>query len=463
MKYLTGPQVRQPASEVPESGFRGTITPSEGSNSGNDMVVRLRLLWERRRFLLRVAVCAFLGSALIALLIQTKYESTTRLMPPDNQASSGLAAAVAAMSGSVGGLGAIASEFLGLKSSSEIFVGILTSRTAEDRLIEQFDLKKVYGTRRMEDTRKVLASHTDIVVDRKNQIITITITDHDPKRAQAMGQAYVEELNHLVAELSTSSARRERIFLEQRLQDVSKDLESAEKEFSQFSSKNSTLDIKEQGKAMVEAAATLQGQLIASESELEGLRQIYTDDNVRVRSVRARVAELQQQLDKIAGKGEDLSAPAGQPDSLYPSIRKLPLIGVAYADLFRKARVQEAVFETLTKEYELAKVQEAKEIPVVKVLDSPDLPDKKAFPPRRLITLLGTVLALAAATAWIFGKALWEQTDAADPRKVFAQEVFVSVTARLPRFARNGSNRHTEADSSWSLVNRERDDIERLE
>src|SRR5437667_8229223 len=168
----------------------------------------------------------------------------------------------------------------------------------------------------MEDASRALAEHTGISVDRKSQIITINVTDHDPKRAAAMGQAYVTELNRLVADLSTSSARRERIFLEERLQAVSKDLESAEKEFSQFSSKNSAIDIKEQGKAMVEAAATLQGQLIAAESELEGLKQIYTDNNVRVRSVRARIAELKHQLEKIGGKGEGSDE---QQTSLYPS------------------------------------------------------------------------------------------------------------------------------------------------
>ena len=227
-------------------------------------------------------------------------------------------------------------------------------------------------------------------MDRKSQIITISVTDHDPKRAAAMGQAYVAELNRLVAELSTSSARRERIFLEERLKSVSQDLESAEKEFSQFSSKNTTLDIKEQGKAMVEAAATLQGQYIAAQSELEGLKQIYTDNNVRVRSVRARIDELKHQLEKLGGKGESMTDASSQPgDSLYPSIRKLPLLGVTYADLYRRTKIQEAVLETLTKEYEMAKVQEAKEIPTVKVLDPANIPDKKSFPPRTLISAVG--------------------------------------------------------------------------
>src|SRR5437660_11116772 len=174
---------------------------------------------------------------------------------------------------------------------------------------------------------------------------------------------------------------------------------------------------------MVEAAATLQGQYIASQSELEGLKQVYTDNNVRIRSVRARIAELKRQLEKLGGKGEPVSEPSGQQaDFLYPSIRKLPLLGVTYADLYRRTRVQEAVFESLTKEYELAKVQEVKEIPTVKVLDPPNIPDKKSFPPRFVIMLLGTTFAFAIATTWVFGKEAWDQTDSSDTRKAFAQE-----------------------------------------
>jgi len=252
-------------------------------------------------------------------------------MPPDNQSSSGLAMAAAAMSGTAaGGLGGIAGDLLGLKSTSDVFVGILGSRTAQDRLIQQFDLKRLYRDRRMEDARKDLAEHTAISVDRKSQIISITVTDRSPQRAAAMGQAYVEELNNLVAELSTSSARRERIFLEGRLQAVNQDLEVAEKNFSEFASKNTAIDVKEQGKAMVEAAAVLQGQLIAAQSQYQGLREIYTDNNPRVRTVKARIDELQRQLEKLGGKGESATIVAVQPgDSMYPSIRKLPLLGAA--------------------------------------------------------------------------------------------------------------------------------------
>jgi uncharacterized protein involved in exopolysaccharide biosynthesis len=414
----------------------------------------LWLLWGHRRLLARAAVCAIVISTLVAFLIPAQYDSTSQLMPPDSQ-SSGLVGVLASMSGGGGGaggagLGGMASELLGLKSTSDTFVGILESRTVQDHLVQQFDLKKLYSVKRMEDARKSLAARTAIGVDRKSQIISITVTDKSPQRAAQMTAAYVEELNRLVAQLSTSSARRERIFLEGRLQGVSHDLEESEKEFSQFASKNTAIDIKEQGKAMVEAAATLQGQLIAAQSEYEGLKQIYTDSNVRVRSVKARIDELERQLEKLGGKGESAATISDQPgDSMYPSIRKLPLLGVEYADLYRQTKIQETVLETLTKEYELAKVQEAKEIPTVKVLDVANIPDKKSSPHRLLIILLGTALIFSGTIAWVFGNTIWEEIDSRDTRKVLAREVFSTVSARLPLLSRNGLERHLKGRNFW--------------
>jgi capsule polysaccharide export protein KpsE/RkpR len=443
---LSSTPVRQPTPDAPAHDFPEAVSSPETSRPSDDLVAHLRMLWEHRSLLLRLTLLALVVSTLVAILIPARYQSTARLMPPESQSTSGIAAAVEAMSGNAGGLGGIASNILSVKSTSDTFVGILSSRTVQDNLIQQFDLKRLFGDSRMEDARRDLAARTGFSVDRKSQIITITVTDHDAKRAAAMCQAYVEALNRLVAELSTSSARRERIFLEERLQSVSEDLEAAEKEFSQFSSKNTAIDIKEQGKAMVEAASRLSGQLIAAESELQGLRQIYTDNNVRVRSVRARIDELKYQLQKIGGKNEGASTSPGR-DSPYPSIRELPLLGVTYADLYRRTRVQEAVFETLTKEYELAKVQEAKEIPTVKVLDSPIVPDKRSFPPRLLIMLSGTALTFVLAAAWLNGKKAWDRTDANEPGRALAREVFTTMQTRMPKFSWNGAG--TNGRRSW--------------
>lgn len=451
--------VRQPEPEVPEVGL--AMTPEGPEDLGNEhgqAIARLRLLWKERRFLSRAAVAGLLFGTLLAFLLPKRFESTTQLMPPDNQSSSGMAmlAALAAKTGN--GLGTFAGDLLGVKSSGALFIGILRSRTVEDRLVERFDLQKVYGARLEEAARKSLAENTAVSEDRKSGIITITVTDRDPRRAAAIAQAYVEELDHLVSELSTSSAHRERVFLEERLSAVKLELNQASKEFSQFASKNVAIDIKEQGRAMMDAAATLMGHLVAAESELKGLEEIYTPNNVRVRSVQARITELRKQLEKMGGKeGSEANDPAPGGDSLYPTIRKLPLLGVTYADLYRRTKIQEAVYETLTQEYELAKVQEAKETPSVKVLDEAKVPERKSFPPRLLIIALCSFLALAGATLCAFGKARWQEVDAQDPGKVFAQEVFQTVNARMPWAEPNGSRLQAMTHWFWVLLARRHD------
>ena len=334
-----------------------------------------------------------------------------------------------------GALGGLAAELLGVKSSGDLFVGILSSQTVQDRLISQFQLQKLYRDSKIEDAEHDLDKRTEISIDRKSGIISIAATDHDPQRAAAIAQAYVAELNRLVVEVSTSSARRERIFLEDRLNQVRADLDTAARKFSDFESKNTAIDVPAQGKAMVDAAANLQGQLIAAEAELSGLQQIYSATNVRVRSVEARVKELQRKLNELGQGTQD----GGNPDNLlYPSINKLPLLGVTYAGLYRETKIQETVYEFLTQQYELAKIQEAKEVPTVKVLDRAIVPTKKSFPPRTLIVVLGTILGVVFAITWIAGRNHWEAIDSSDPRKAFALEVLTTSYRHLRRFSGTG-------------------------
>lgn len=410
-----------------------------------------RLAWDHRRFLLRATGIGLVCSLAVAFLIPTRYRSTARLMPPDQGSSGmGMAMLAAASSGAAGmtnqlgsGLGSLAGDLLGMKNSSDLFVGVLGSHSMQDDLIDKFNLRKEYRDRRIEDARDDLDKHTSFTVDRKSGIIKIEVTDHDPKKAAAMAGEYVDRLNEVVAHLNTSAAHRERVFLEDRLVQVKADLESSEKNFSTFASKNTTIDIQSQAKAMIESGAELQGQLIATQTELQGLRQIYSDNNVRIRAMQARVDEIKKQLQKIVGQREDASAQvqSDPPDeTLYPSIRKLPIIGVSYADLYRNTRVEEAVFEVLTKEYELAKVQEAKETPSVKVLDVPDVPEKKSFPPRILVTALGTMLVLGGALLFVFGQTQWDAVEDSDARKALALEVYTTVRARVTKGSSNGSS-----------------------
>ena len=401
-------------------------------------IARFGRLWERRRLLGKFMAYGAVVSALIAILIPSEYTSTTRLMPPDPPAGQGMAV-LASIAGRMGGtLGALGGDLLGMNTSAELFAGVLESTTVQNSLIAKFDLRHVYRTKRMVTTRKQLAQRTDIGIDRKSGILTIEVTDRDPKRASAMAQEYVSQLNNVVIQLNTSSAHRERLFLEERLGQVKSELEVAEKDFGQFASKSGAIDIKEQGKAMVEAAAILEGQLIAAQTELQGLRQIYKDAHIRVRTMQARVDELQRQLAKMGGKG-DSGGSSPNDSEMYPSIRKLPLLGVSYADLYRRMKVEETVFETLTQQYEIAKVQEAKEVPSVKVLDPPEIPERKTFPPRTLLTLLGTIIALAIGIKWVFASDEWNRTDPQDPGKLLVLDMARSVKPPLEYVVQRGS------------------------
>ena len=413
----------------------------------------LNFLWARKRLIFKAAAFGVLFGTLLAFLLPKRFESTTQLMPPDEQSSSGLAMLAALTTSTTkasAGLGPLAGDLLGMKNSSSLFIGILRSNTVEDRLVKRFNLKQIYKAKYEQDARDMLASNTNIGEDRKSGIIFITVTDHDPKRAVAIANAYVEELNQLVSQLSTSSAHRERVFLEERLVNVKRDLDQASWDFSQFASKNKTVDMKEEARAMLQGAATIEGELIAAESELKGLQAIFTDNNMRVRAVQARINELRIQMAKLGGSASEKVAPGSDSaDSALPTLRNLPLLGLTYADLYRRVEIQETVYEALTRQFELAKVEEAKETPSVKVLDPASTPERKSFPPRGLIILAATLFAMCAAAACLIGKQRWEAISPDDSGKLFAQQVFQSLNKSMPWATPNGSRVQAWTNRVW--------------
>jgi capsule polysaccharide export protein KpsE/RkpR len=410
------------------------------------------LLWLERRVLGRWLLGGLVIATIVAFLLPKQFESTTQLMPPDPKSGTGMTTMMmAAMAGPGAGnlgesaFGGLAGELLGIKDPGAVFVEMLRSRTVKDRIIARFDLRKVYGTRYWEPARKRLTKRTAITQDRKSGVISVTVTDTDPNRATQIAQAYVEELDRISASVNTSAAHRERVFIEERLKGAKQDLERASEQFSEYASKNATLDIKEQGAATVEAAAVLQGELIAAQSELEGLEQIYSPNNVRVRSMQARVDELRRQLNKVGGSAPNSNDPNSQ--EVFPSIRKLPLVGVRWTDLYRENKIQETVYELLTEQYEVAKIEEAKETPVVKVLDVAVVPEKKSGPHRALIMIAGMILALAAGSAWVLGKASWRRLDPDNPRKQLAQEIRNKWMEYVSRWTSRGQGLREEKAS----------------
>jgi capsule polysaccharide export protein KpsE/RkpR len=415
-------------------------------------------LWHKRRFLWRLIYRTALVSLVIAFLIPKRFESTAQFVPSDSSSGGGasmLAGLVRSFAGgggdagsALGGLPLDPSSVLGTKTPGALYIEMIESRTVQDALIDKFDLRKVYGTRYYQAARKRLKSKTDVLEDRKSGVISLTVTDSDPHRAAAMAQAYLDEMNKLSADLNTSAAHRERLFIEQRLKTVKQDLDTASKNLSEFSSRNSAIDLKEQGKAMVEAAATLQGQMIATEAELKNVEQVYTSNNVRVKGLRARVRELQDQLQKMGGDevnstdaASDNENENGDSSDLYPTIRELPLLARQYAEYYRQAKMQETIFEMLTQQFEMAKIQEAKEIPMIKVLDHPDVPERKSFPPRLLLVLGFSSMAFLAGVVWIYAERCWDELPAGDTNKELARTIYRrgktamnSIKAKARRF-----------------------------
>jgi capsule polysaccharide export protein KpsE/RkpR len=399
------------------------------ADHGTQGMVRLvsRII-EQKRMIGRAVAVSFVLIMIAAFLIPSEYESTARLMPPEKPKGEGLAAILTASGGEGGNsnpaLGSFLADSLGIKGSGALYLGVLKSTTVQDALVDEFNLCKVYRKRYRKDANKRLAENTDLTEDRKSGIISITVTDHSPQRAQELAAAYVATLNQLSAQLNSSEAHRERLFLEERLKAVKQDLAAADKDLSEYSSKNLTLDVKEQGKAMVTGAATLEGELIATESQLSGLEQIYTPNNVRVRSLQARVDLLRKKLSELRGNGASVASSGGNNDSdTGISLSQLPVLGVTYYDLYRRAKIQETVFEVLTKQYELAKVDEAKELPVIKVLDNPQLPERSSGPPRVRIILFGTILSFCTAVGWVWFVDQWERLDVDDRRKATILEL----------------------------------------
>jgi uncharacterized protein involved in exopolysaccharide biosynthesis len=421
---------------------------AEGNNAHDrgavpNWVGNASLLWEKRRTLARTAGISLVLGLAIAFLLPKQYESSARIMPPGN--SMGGAAMLAALAGrggsSLGSLGMLAGGLLGGGGNTSLFIDLLRSGSVSGRLIDRFDLQHVYDKRYRIDTAKVLARRTKIVDDKKSGVITLTVTDNDPVRARDIAQGYLDELNQLVNRTNTSSAHQERLFIEKRLESVKGDLEQAQQRLSEFSSNHSTIDIKEQTRAMVDADSRLQAQLIVEQAGLDSLRQIYGDGNVRVRSAQARIGVMESEIAKMSGSSKALPADfsntsedessGSHSDGEYPPLRQLPRLAVPYAKLYREVQVQESVYELLTQQYEMARIQEAKDVPVVSVIDAPGIPEKKSFPPRPLLALLIAATSVVAASVLLLAQSQWLLVSESDPVKILANQIGNTFQQRL--------------------------------
>ena len=373
----------------------GKLEPqSETDVSVLDVLV---LLLERKRFVVRFVLSAFALAIMVSLLLPVQYEAKTVLLPPAQNSSIG--SALMGQLGNLGTLGSLASlagGSLGLKNPADMYVSLLTSRTVEDAMIQRFGLMKEYREKRMSDTRKELERRTTAIAGTKDGLIRLSVEDHDPTRAAELANGYVEEFRKLSASLAITEAARRRLFFEQQLQQAKEKLTQAEEAMTKTEQTTGVLQIDSQARSLIESAAVLRGQVVAKQVQIEGMRSFATDDNPALVLAKQELAALQSQLEHLAGSQTDTGS------DINLSKGRVTEAGMEYMRRFRDLKYQETVFELLAKEFEVAKLDEAREGSIIQVVDAAVPPDRKSSPHRALIVLGATIFAFFIAVFWIW-------------------------------------------------------------
>jgi tyrosine-protein kinase Etk/Wzc len=368
------PHERSPFKEKPisDAEFTHLVQASQDEISLLDILI---VLAKHKKLVVGLPFLAAVITAGVALLMPNWYTATARILPPQQSQSNAVA-----ILGQLGALSGGAGQSLGLKNPSDIFVAMLKSRTVADNLILKYNLPKVYDEELPTDIRKELKNNTNILVGRDG-VIVIEVEDKNPLLARDVANGYVGELELLTRRLAITEAGQRRLFFEQQLKQAKEDLTQAETELAKFQIEKKVLNPQGQASLTISAAAGLQAQIAAKEVQIASLRSFATQENPDLNRAQEELGGLRAQLAKTSRGG------SGDIGDVTLSIGKAPQEGVEYLRKFRDVKYYETLFELLAKQYEIAKIDEAKNATLIQVLDNAIKPDKKSGPKRTLIVL----------------------------------------------------------------------------
>lgn len=338
----------------------------------------LLVIVKHNRFIIKLTVFAAVLAVAVSLLLPNIYTGETVILPPQQASST-----ASMLLGQLGGLAGCA---MGIKSPSDQYVGMLKSRTIGDALIQHFHLNNYYQAKTATEARLELTNATN-VTSGKDGFITVQFSDKDPKLAADIANAYVDELDKLTQILAVTEAGKRRLFFERQLKAAKDALVNAENTLKQTQQKTGLIQLDKQAEAVIKAIAELRAQIATKEVELAAMRAFATDSNPDYRQLREVISGLKAQLskverDNVAGNGDIMIATA-----------KLPELGLDYMRKVREVKYQETLFELLAKQYEIAKIDEAKDAAIIQVVDKAVTPERKSKPKRALIVILVTMLA----------------------------------------------------------------------
>jgi uncharacterized protein involved in exopolysaccharide biosynthesis len=339
------------------------------------------VLAKHNRFIIKLTASVAVLAVIYALLQPNIYTAKTVILPPQQGAST-----ASMLLSQLGGLAGLAGGAAGIKSPNELHIGMLKSRTLADKMIARFNLKQKFKAKTMEATRAALAGGTEIKTG-KDGFITIEYSDKDPKFAASVANAYVEELDKLNNTLAVTEASRKRLFFETQLKMTRDNLAAAEVGFKQTQERTGLIQPEAQGQAIIMAASNLRAQVTAAEVKLQSMGSFATPQNPDYQKLQQNLTSLRAQLVKAERNGVQ-----GRGDIMVPT-GKLPETGLEYIRKMRDLKYQETLFELLSKQFEIAKIDEAKEAALIQVVDKALVPEQKSKPKRSLIVILATLMA----------------------------------------------------------------------
>ncbi|MDW8468728.1 MAG: Wzz/FepE/Etk N-terminal domain-containing protein [Burkholderiales bacterium] len=346
----------------------------------------LLVLAKQKLLVLGLPFAAGVVSLAVAFSLPKIYTAQARILPPQQRESTA-AAALSAIAGAAGA--GAAAQALGLKNPGDLFVGILKGHTIADRMIERFRLKEVFETETMVATRRALARVTKISAGRDG-LITIEVEDRDPKRAADMANAYIEELDRLIQVLAVTEAAQRRLFFERQLAAAREQLVQAEVALRRSIDEKGLAAVEAQSRAVVGTVERLRAEVAVKQIQLNAMRTFATERNPDMVRLRQEIASMQAELAKLEGGN---GAPTRNPAS--PA-------GLENIRLLRDVKYLEAMVELLTKQFEAAKIDEAKDAAIIQVVDSAIPPDFKSRPKRALIVLVSVLVAALIAVLLAF-------------------------------------------------------------
>ncbi len=369
-----------------EPGFENQV---ERSRKGEDLTMLdiFVILADHRRVILWITMTCTLLAIPIALLLPKRFTATVTVLPPQQNSSLSalLASSLSSIGGSsglggLGGMAALAGGSLGLKNANDRYVGMLRSRVVEDAVIRQFNLQKEYDEKYLSDARRKFESRAEVDGNAKDGMIHISVTDPNPRRAMEIANGYVDQFRKLSENLAIGEASHRRLFFEQQLTQAKDNLEKAEEALKQTEQTTGLIQLDSQARALIETVASLRAQITAHQMMIQAMETYATGQN-------AQLVQAQKELDSLRAQLSRLGGSKQTDDGLIVPKGLVPQAGLEYMRKLRDVKYYEAIFEILARQYELARLDEAREGSIIQVVDPATVPDKRSFPKRSFIVL----------------------------------------------------------------------------